>query len=68
MIQLVVVYCLLANASVCKEYRPQPETEMSLMGCMVSGPQIGAEHQREMPNWTMRRWRCEVGHPSERGA
>ena len=65
MVQLVLVYCLVANAAVCREQRPVIDGGMSVMGCMVGGQQAGAAWVNEHPGWFLSRWRCEIGRPPE---
>lgn len=65
MVQLVLVYCLVANGSVCSEQRPVLEDMMSLSGCMMGAQQIAATYVAEHPQWFLSRWRCEIGKPRE---
>jgi hypothetical protein len=63
MVQLVLVYCMIANASICTEKRPVLEQPLSLMSCMTSGEQTAAMYLEEHPQWRMATFRCEVGVP-----
>jgi hypothetical protein len=63
MVQLVVIYCMIANANVCKETRPTFEQPLNLMSCMTNGQQTAAEYVEEHPLWRMAKFRCEVGVP-----
>ncbi len=63
MIQLVVVYCMVANANVCTEKRPVFEEPLSLMGCMTTGQQAAATYVNEHPLWRLSTFRCEVDVP-----
>ena len=65
MIQLVLVYCMVANATVCAESRPTFEDGLSLIGCIMNGQQTGAAYVREHPQWQLSRFRCEVNVPQE---
>jgi hypothetical protein len=64
MVQLVVVYCMIANANVCTEKRPVFEQPLSLMSCMTSGEQTAATYLDEHPEWRLAKFRCEVGVPA----
>ncbi len=65
MIQLVVVYCMIANTSVCTETRPVFEDELSLVSCMMTGQMTASEYVREHPLWQLSGWRCEVNVPQQ---
>lgn len=58
MIQLVLIYCLASHPGVCQEQRPVPEQPLSLMGCMVAGPRLGAAWTANHPKWRLSGWRC----------
>ena len=68
MVQLVLVYCLVANSAVCSEQRPSLEGMASLSGCMAAAQQVAATYVSEHPLWYLSRWRCEIGRPRERQA
>jgi hypothetical protein len=63
MVQLVVVYCMIANANVCTEKRPMFEQPLSLMACITSGQETAATYVKDHPQWRMAKFRCEVGVP-----
>jgi hypothetical protein len=65
MVQLVLVFCMLASPSDCREERPMLE-ELTLARCMVQGQQIASDWLAEHPNWTLSRWRCENNIPRQR--
>jgi hypothetical protein len=65
MVELVLVYCMLGHASVCKEQRPVFEDPLTLMSCMMNGQKTGAEYVRDHPLWKLASWRCEVNKPSQ---
>jgi hypothetical protein len=65
MVQLVLVFCMLASPTDCREERPMLE-EMTLPRCMVQGQQIASSWLAEHPNWTLQRWRCENNIPRQR--
>ena len=65
MVQLVLVYCLVANGTVCAEQRPSFEAAMTLSGCMMGAQQLAATYVAEHPQWFLSRWRCEIGKTRE---
>ncbi len=65
MVQLVLVYCLLANNSVCNEKRPFLEGLSSFSGCMVAAQQIAAAYEADHPSWHLSRIKCEMGRRPE---
>jgi hypothetical protein len=65
MVQLVLVFCMLASPTDCREERPMLEA-MTLTRCMVQGQQIASDWLAEHPNWTLQRWRCENNIPRQR--
>lgn len=65
MVQLVLVYCLVANGAVCSEQRPNFDDALTLSGCMVGAQRLGATYVAEHPQWYLSRWRCEIGKPRE---
>lgn len=68
MITLTLVFCLAAQQR-CLERTMLPYPAFtSLMGCMVAGPQAAAGYLAEHPGWRLRRYRCSVGVPEQRGA
>jgi hypothetical protein len=64
-IQLVLVYCLNANAASCIERRPMLESA-DPMACMVQAQPIAAEYLREHPAYSLLRWRCEMSNRQQR--
>jgi len=65
MIELVLVYCMVADASVCTESRPMFEDELTMISCMLTGQQAGAAYVREHPKWQLSGYRCEIGVPQQ---
>jgi hypothetical protein len=65
MIQLVLVYCMIENASVCVEDRPTYTEPMSLSGCMTSAQEVAVDYVRDHPRWQLSRWRCEIDVPQK---
>jgi hypothetical protein len=65
MVQLVLIFCLAASPTSCREERPVVE-QLSLMTCMVQGQQIAQELLADRPKWLLSRWRCEQNVPRER--
>lgn len=65
MVQLVIVYCMISNASICTEKRPMFEQPISLMGCMTTGQQTAATYVDEHPQWRLVKFRCEIDVPRD---
>lgn len=65
MIQLVLVYCMIENASVCVEDRPTYTEPLSLSDCMTSAQAVAVDYVRDHPRWQLSRWRCEVDVPQK---
>jgi hypothetical protein len=63
MVQLVVVYRVIANANVRTEKRPVFELPLSLMSCITTGERTAATYLDEHPEWRLAKFRCEVGVP-----
>ncbi|MBX5452701.1 MAG: hypothetical protein K6U10_02055 [Acidobacteriia bacterium] len=61
MVQLVLVFCALAQPQLCREQRPVFDPPLTLMGCITGGQRSAAQWLAEHPNWELRRWRCETG-------
>lgn len=59
MTALIIVICLAAQPSVCREERPP--VDVSMVSCQVQGQLIAADWLSEHPKWTLRGWRCQVG-------
>ncbi len=57
MVQLVLVFCLMAAPSQCQEERPSTEP-LSLMSCMIGGQQLAEQWLADHPKWMLSRWRC----------
>ncbi len=66
MVQLVLVYCLMADAKSCVEKRPMPEFPLSAMGCMVSAQPMASVFLRDHPDYQLASFRCEINKPSEK--
>ena len=64
MVQLVLIFCLMASPSECREERPATE-QLSLMGCMLGGQQVAEQWLIDHPKWTLERWRCVAGSRPE---
>ena len=65
MVQLVLVFCMLASPNSCKEERPMLEG-MTLSRCMVQSQQIASTWLADHPNWSLARWRCENNIPKQK--
>ncbi len=63
MIQLVLVYCMIDNASVCHEDRPTYEDPISMESCLTTAQQVAIGYVRDHPRWQLSGWRCEVNVP-----
>ena len=63
MIQLVLVYCMIENASVCIEDRPTYADPISMDRCLTSAQTVAVEYVRDHPRWQLSGWRCEVDVP-----
>lgn len=64
MIQLVIVYCLVANAANCKEARPAFEQPLTPMGCMMNAQLVAQQYVTTHPEWRLASWRCELNVPA----
>lgn len=60
MLTLVLVVCLSATPSICREEQP-PMDAVSPMSCAVQGQLIAVEWLEDHPKWQLAAWRCEVG-------
>jgi hypothetical protein len=67
-VQLVLVYCLMADAKSCVEKRPVTEYPLSAMSCMISAQPMAADFLREHPAYQLASFRCEINKPAERQA
>jgi hypothetical protein len=63
MIQLVLVYCMIENGSVCVEDRPTYSEPMSMESCMSSAQFVAIDYVRDHPRWQLSRWSCERDVP-----
>ena len=69
MIQVILIYCSLANPQMCREDRPLYEDPpSSLVACMTTAQLTAATYVQEHPGWRLANWRCEMGKPQERRA
>ncbi len=66
MVQLVLVYCLMADAKSCVEKRPMSEFPLSPMACMVSAQPIASEFLKDHPDYQLTSFRCEINKPAEK--
>jgi hypothetical protein len=57
---LIIVVCLAADPSICREERPPVDMGEGL-SCIMQGQQIAARWLDEHPKWTLRGWRCRIG-------
>ena len=65
MIELVLVYCLVADPKNCQEQRPTFEQPLTAASCLFNAEQSAIEYVREHPAWQLSGWRCEKDKPPE---
>lgn len=63
MIQLVLVYCMIGNASVCVEDRPTYLEPITMNACLSTAQEVAVDYVRDHPRWQLSGWRCEVDVP-----
>ena len=68
MIELVLVYCLAADAKSCVERRPVLDDVSGPMACMTAAQPLAAAYLAEHPKYRLSTWRCEVRSRKERSA
>ena len=68
MVELVLTYCLLANAASCIERRPVPEEGFNPTSCMLAAQQLGAAYVAAHPAYRLTGWRCGAAKRRERAA
>jgi hypothetical protein len=64
-LQLVIVYCLVANANTCIEKRPTFEQELTQRSCMMNAELLGQQYVEEHPQYRLSGWRCESNVPRQ---
>ena len=64
LIELVMVVCLAAAPTECREERPLTEIN-SVMACASQGQMVAAHWLSQHPAFTLNRWRCEVNVPRQ---
>ena len=67
-VQLVLIYCLVGNATSCIEKRPIFDGVASVSGCMVAAQPSAADFIREHPGYRLQSWKCEIGKRPEKSA
>ena len=65
MIELVLVYCMVADPKTCQEQRPTFEEPLTAASCLINAQQRAIEYVREHPAWQLAGWRCEKDKPAE---
>jgi hypothetical protein len=65
MIELIIVYCLAADAKTCTEKRVPLENFATPVGCTMSGQQRAQEFLQTHPAYVLKSWRCEVNLPRQ---
>jgi hypothetical protein len=68
MIQLVLIYCLVANPASCVEARPAFEQPLTPMSCMMNAQMVAQQYVTTHPEWRLSSWRCEVNVPRQNPA
>lgn len=68
MVQLVIVYCLIANAQTCVERRPTFERPLTQIACMMTAQEVGEQYVNTHPEWRLAGWRCEINLPVQKRA
>ncbi len=68
MVQLVLIYCLLADNKSCIEKRPVTELPLSPMECLIQAQPMAAAFLEEHPAYQLNSFRCEVNKPDEKSA
>jgi len=63
MIELVLVYCMVADPKQCIEQRPIFENPLTPMACMMTAQTAALDYVRDHPQWQFARWRCEIDKP-----
>lgn len=63
MIQLVIVYCLIAHSETCVEARPAFEQPLTPMSCMMNAQFVAQQYVDQHPQWRLAGWRCEMNVP-----
>jgi|HubBroStandDraft_1064217.scaffolds.fasta_scaffold00101_18 hypothetical protein len=63
MIEMVLVYCLVARPQQCTEQRPVFEEPLSGFACLANAQSIASSYVLEHPEWQLARWRCEIDKP-----
>lgn len=65
MIELVIVYCLVADAKTCTEKHLALDRFELIVGCTMSGQMRAQEFLQEHPSFTLKSWRCEMNVPRQ---
>ncbi|HLY55186.1 MAG TPA: hypothetical protein VKS60_06495 [Stellaceae bacterium] len=63
MIELVLVYCMVADPTRCMEQRPVFEDPLTPVSCMMTAQKVAVDYVNEHPQWQFSRWRCEIDKP-----
>jgi len=64
-IELVLVYCMVADPKNCLERRPVFEDPLTAASCVMNAQRMAIEYVRDHPAWQLAGWRCEKDKPSE---
>jgi Cyclin-dependent kinase inhibitor 3 (CDKN3) len=66
MVQLILVFCLAASGTTCKEVHPIFEDPLTLMGCVTQAQVVAVQElsdRLDLQGYQLARWRCEMGKP-----
>jgi hypothetical protein len=66
MIELVLVYCLAADAKACVERRDPMAEYADPLACMEQAQMQAQHYLSEHPRYVLSRFRCEVDLPRQR--
>jgi hypothetical protein len=65
MIELVLVYCMVAAPDRCVERREFFDHPLSETECVYNAQEVGGHYVETHQQWRLSRWRCERDKPRE---
>lgn len=65
MIELVLVYCMVADTQRCMERSELVGRNLSPIECIVKAQEVGQEWINGHPQWRLAGWRCERDKPRQ---
>lgn len=65
MIELVLVYCLRADATHCVERRDPLTEYLSVSACTTQAETMAGRYLAGHPKWMLAGWRCEIDKPQQ---